>query len=86
MNVIRRRGWEIPESQVTPEHVFFNRRTFLAGAASIAAMSPQLASAQRVADVPDPTADLYPAKANTEICGRPAADRREDRDHLQQFL
>jgi len=66
MHVIRRRGWEIPESQVTPEHVFLNRRSFMAAAAgSIAALSPQLATAQRVADLPDPTTDLYPAKANT---------------------
>jgi methionine sulfoxide reductase catalytic subunit len=69
MHVIRRKGWEIPESQVTPEAAFFNRRAFLAGAAgTIAALSPELAAAQRVSDVanlPDPTADLYPAKANT---------------------
>jgi sulfoxide reductase catalytic subunit YedY len=70
MNVIRRRGWEIPESQVTPEPLFFNRRSFMAGTAGAAAsiLAPQLASAQRLSDVanlPDPTADLYPAKANT---------------------
>ena len=34
MNVIRRRGWEIPESQLTPEHLAFSRRALLAGAAS----------------------------------------------------
>ena len=33
MHVIRRRGWEIPESQATPEHVFVNRRAFLGTAA-----------------------------------------------------
>ena len=32
MNVIRRRGWEIPERLATPEHLFFNRRTFMAAA------------------------------------------------------
>ena len=32
-NVIHRRGWEIPDSQLTPEHFFFNRRSFMAGAA-----------------------------------------------------
>ncbi len=70
MNVIRRRGWELPESQVTPEHLFLNRRSLLLGAAAggIGALSLGQASAQRLADVatlPDPTADLYPAKANT---------------------
>jgi sulfoxide reductase catalytic subunit YedY len=65
MHVIRRHGWEIPESQATPEHVFLNRRDFLAGAgAGALALSPQIASAQRVSDLPDPTADLYPAKRN----------------------
>jgi sulfoxide reductase catalytic subunit YedY len=64
MYVIRRRGWEIPESQATPEHVYFNRRAFIGGAAIIAAAGalPGTALAQRVADLPDPTADLYPAK------------------------
>lgn len=66
MYVIRRRGWEIPESQATPEHIFFNRRTLLAGAAGLAAVSalPRTALGQRVADIPDPTAGLYPAKRN----------------------
>ena len=66
MLVIRRRGWEIPESQATPEHVFLTRRAFISGAASMAAAGalPSQALAQRVGDVPDPTGDLYPAKRN----------------------
>ncbi len=28
------RGWEIPERDVTPENVYFNRRKFLAGASA----------------------------------------------------
>lgn len=56
------RGWEVPESLATPEHVFVNRRGFLAGAGSIAAAGalPDLALAAGA----DPTADLYPAKRN----------------------
>ena len=65
MNVIRRRGWEIPERLATPEHVFLNRRAFLAATGASALMlSPELALAQRVSDLPDPTKDLYPAKRN----------------------
>ena len=30
MNIIRRRGWELPDRVATPEHLFFNRRSFLA--------------------------------------------------------
>jgi len=69
MNVIRRRGWEIPESQATPENLFFNRRAFLtATGASIAlAAAPSGAMAQRVGDIPDPSAGLYPAKNNPKF-------------------
>jgi len=56
------RGWELAEASATPEHVFLNRRAFLAGAGSIAAagavpFAPAFAAG-------DPTADLYPAKRN----------------------
>ena len=64
MNVIRRRGWEIPASQITPEHLAFSRRGLMARAAALA-LTPGMAHAQRVSDLanmPDPTADLYPAK------------------------
>src|ERR1044072_1079251 len=66
MNVIHRRGWEIPEHRATPEGVFLNRRALLGAGASIAAATlvPGIANAQRVTDIPDPTKDLYPAKRN----------------------
>jgi hypothetical protein len=38
MNIIRRRGWEIPERLATPEHLVFNRRNFLIGGASALAV------------------------------------------------
>jgi methionine sulfoxide reductase catalytic subunit len=79
MNVIRRRGWELPESCATPEHVFLNRRAFMGAAAGAAAigLSPELAVAQRVADLPDPTADLYPAKRNDKyVLDRPLTDEK----------
>jgi methionine sulfoxide reductase catalytic subunit len=67
MNVIRRRGWEISDRLASPEHLVFSRRRFLAGSASALALAPHAASAQRISDVgkiPDPSADLYPAKRN----------------------
>ena len=85
MNIIRRRGWEIPESQATPEHLFFNRRAFLnvaarAGAAAGAAatgLAPTLAVAQRVTDTPIPTLDLYPGKRNEKYTlDRPVTDEK----------
>src|SRR5262245_54611100 len=79
MNVIRRRGWEMPESRATPEHLFFTRRAFLgspAGAASIG-LAPELALPQRVGDQPDPTIDLYPGKRNEKYTlDRPVTDEK----------
>ncbi|MGE0062005.1 MAG: protein-methionine-sulfoxide reductase catalytic subunit MsrP [Xanthobacteraceae bacterium] len=79
MNVIHRRGWNMPESQATPEHLFFNRRDFLIGGATAIAASSFAApaSAQRVADAKDPTADLYPAKRNEMFTlDRPVTDEK----------
>jgi len=67
MHIVRRRGWEIPERLATPEHLLFNRRALLVGFASAIALMPRPAAAQRVTDLAnlrDPTADLYPAKRN----------------------
>jgi len=54
------RGWELPESAVTPESVFLNRRQIIQGlaAGSIAAAAPGLAWGATDAD--DPSAGLYP--------------------------
>ena len=80
MNVIRRRGWEIPDRLATPEHLVFDRRKLLLGGASLLALAPGAASAQRVtdlADLPDPTADLYPAKRNEKYAlDRPITDEK----------
>jgi len=62
MNVIHRRGWEIPEREATPEELVFNRRALMKGAALIGAgaMLPGAALAQGA----DPSASLYPAPRN----------------------
>ncbi len=60
MLIRRHQGWELPESRVTPEHVFLNRRGFMgaaAGALALAAARPALAAE-------DPSAGLYPATLN----------------------
>jgi sulfoxide reductase catalytic subunit YedY len=64
MHILHRRGWEIPESQATPESIYLSRRGLLGGAAALAA-SAALPSVAR-ADA-DPTADLYPAKRNDKF-------------------
>src|SRR3984885_7136017 len=76
MHIKRHRGWELPEREATPEHLFFDRRAFLqaTGAAAIA-LTPASAMAQRATDVPDPTQNLYPAKRNEKYkLDRPVTD------------
>jgi sulfoxide reductase catalytic subunit YedY len=62
MLIKRRAGWEMPESQATPESVFLNRRQLMAAGAGLIAGAalPGIAAA----DTTDPTLDLYPAKRN----------------------
>ncbi len=78
MHPIRRRGWAIPERLATPEHLFFSRRAMLAGTGALAlGAAAGSAQAQRVADLPDPTADLYPVKRNEKyVLDRPVTDEK----------
>ncbi|KAB2882295.1 MAG: protein-methionine-sulfoxide reductase catalytic subunit MsrP [Pseudorhodoplanes sp.] len=76
MHVIHRRGWNLPERLATPERYFLSRRAFLGSAAAVVA-APALSVAQRVADLPDPTADLYPARRNEKyVLDRPLTDEK----------
>jgi len=49
-----RKNWELSENQVTPEHLYLNRRAFLAGSAAAAAVAlmPELALAGKYDGVP----------------------------------
>ena len=62
MLIKRRAGWEMPESEATPEGAFLDRRRLMAAGAGLIAGAawPGLAAAE----APDPTLDLYPAKRN----------------------
>ena len=73
MFIKKKRGWEIPERDATPEHLFFNRRRFLTVGAAIGAVAAlsaceekQEAQAQANAAPAeaDPSASLYPFKRN----------------------
>jgi sulfoxide reductase catalytic subunit YedY len=61
MPLIKRRGWEISEAQVTPEHLVMRRRAMMAGAASVI-LTPAAALAQGAPRNPKYTAgrDLTP--------------------------
>ncbi len=69
MHVIHRKGWEIPEREATPEHLFLNRRSLLKAGAALGAgtIAPGLSSLAMAAD--NPTAGLYPAKASEVFKG-----------------
>ncbi len=66
MLIRRRRGWDIPERDATPEAVFLDRRALLAGGglSALAGAAALLAAAQALAET-DPTAALYPAASAT---------------------
>ena len=79
MNVIRRRGWEMPERLATPEHLFFNRRALLGAAAGAAAPGSRRASRWPSASPISPirAIDLYPAKRNEKyVLDRPITDEK----------
>lgn len=72
MLIRRIHGWEIPESLVTPEHIFVNRRQLMGlatGAIALAAAGPARAAA-------DPSSGLYPAPRNAAFgdAGRPVTE------------
>ncbi|WP_029059044.1 protein-methionine-sulfoxide reductase catalytic subunit MsrP [Stappia stellulata] len=66
MPTIHKRSWDLPESSVTPEHVFLNRRQILAGfglaAAGGVAGGALFSRSALAAD--DPSASLYPVERN----------------------
>jgi sulfoxide reductase catalytic subunit YedY len=79
MLIKRKRGWEMRESEATPEAVFHDRRRVVAamgfGALIAAAGSP--GEAALAAGAADPSADLYPAKRNERYTlDRPITDEK----------
>jgi sulfoxide reductase catalytic subunit YedY len=66
MLIRRKRGWDLPDSAATPEHIYLNRRAFMAGTAGLAAAVafPGAAHAQWEHTADDPTAELYPVERN----------------------
>ena len=78
-----RRGWEIPESQATPENIFLERRrllksaaagSLLLGGAGVLAACDDVPAAQAQGDG-DPSAKLYPVARNERYTlDRPITD------------
>ncbi len=63
MPVLRRRGWELPDSAVTPEAAFLNRRSLLKTIGLGSILAPALGATVAAAEE-DPSAGLYPVKRN----------------------
>ena len=80
MNVIRRRGWEMPESLATPEHCSSTAARSSArprGAAAIGARARHRARRSASPTCPIRRIDLYPAKRNEKYTlDRPLTDEK----------
>jgi len=65
MLIRRRRGWELRDSEATPEAIFLGRRSLVKAIAAGSMLSSGLLSAvASAAAEDDPSAGLYPAKQN----------------------
>jgi len=83
MLVKSKRGWEIRESEATPEAAFLDRRRIVqamglgALIAATGAAALDLGEARAAAPPPDPSAGLYPVKRNeTYTLDRPITDEK----------
>ena len=82
MNIIHRRGWEIPERLVTPEYLVFSRRALLVAGAGALAMLPAVAHAADSKWQHYPAPGLYPAKRNDKYkLDRAITDERVNNDY-----
>jgi methionine sulfoxide reductase catalytic subunit len=78
MLVKRERGWELRESEATPEAIFHHRRALLQamGLGALAAAAAPAGTALAAAPA-DPSAELYPAKRNERYTlDRPVTDEK----------
>ena len=77
MLIRMKRGWEMRESEATPESVFLNRRHIVQamGMGALIAATGGMAAPARAALPPDPSAGLYPVKRNDRYTlDRPITD------------
>lgn len=79
MLVKRKRGWEVRESEATPEAVFRDRRRILQamGMGALIAGAAGAGGVALAADAADPSAGLYPARRNERYTlDRPVTDEK----------
>ena len=77
MLIRRRRGWELRESEATPEPLFLGRRELIKAAAAGSMLLPGVLSSFAEATEEDPSAGLYPTKRNPRYAlDRPLSDEK----------
>jgi methionine sulfoxide reductase catalytic subunit len=64
MQIRKRRGWELPASAATPEHLFHQRRRLILGLAAGPILLASGSWRAAAAEDTDPSADVYPAPRN----------------------
>jgi methionine sulfoxide reductase catalytic subunit len=64
MLIRKRRGWELPASAATPEHLFHQRRRLILGLAAGPILLASGSWRAAAAEDTDPSADVYPAPRN----------------------
>ncbi|HEX4365809.1 MAG TPA: molybdopterin-dependent oxidoreductase, partial [Rhodopila sp.] len=74
MHIIQRRGWEVTERQVTPEHVMLKRRSLLKGATAMTIL-PAGALSSRTAWADAPISQDVPVKHDFKP-GRPVTEEK----------
>ncbi|HEY1260503.1 MAG TPA: protein-methionine-sulfoxide reductase catalytic subunit MsrP [Stellaceae bacterium] len=90
MLIRRNRGWELGESEATPETVYLGRRGLLKAIGMGSMLAPALfgAVAAEAAAEPDPSAGLYPVKRNPHYTvDRPITDAKytENYNNFYEF-
>ena len=68
------KGWQLPEGEVTPEHIYLNRRRFMqaigvAGASAVIGAGCATAEDEFEVEVPPSLPGLYPAERNEKYTG-----------------
>jgi len=77
MLIRHKKGWELRESEVTPEAVFHRRRDLLKAVAAGSILAPGLFSSFARAAGEETSAELYPAKQNPRyVLDRPLTDEK----------
>ena len=75
MQIRRKRGWELRESEATPEAIFVQRRELIRAIAAGPILAPAFAAAAAADE--DPSASLHPIKRNARYTlDRPLTDER----------